>query len=64
MSSRRKTQNSPGPNELKASVIRRHGTIANFIRITGASKGTVYSALKYRRNGPEAKRIRELASIR
>lgn len=50
-----------GPNDLKAAVISRHGTIAAFIRSTGASKGTVYSALKFRRNGPEAQRIRRMA---
>lgn len=50
-----------GPHDVKAAIIRKHGTIAAFARATGKSAATVYSAIKNRRNGPVSREIRELA---
>lgn len=60
MSHKRKIS-TPSANDVKAEIIRKHGTIAEFIRITGNSAGTVYAAIKNRRNGPKSKAIRALA---
>lgn len=59
MRSAHKPKKKTPPNELKAAVIREHGTIAAYIRSSGRSAGTVYSALKNRRSGPVARAIRE-----
>ena len=49
-------------NELKASVIRRYGTITAFAVAIGETRATVYSALKLRRDGKVARRIRARAA--
>lgn len=57
-----KKKNPPvGPHDVKAAIIRKHGTIAAFIREHGKSAGTVYAAIKNRRNGPKSTAIRDLA---
>ena len=48
----------PGPFDLKAAIIRRHGTIAAYIRSTGKKAGTVYATIGGRRNGPKSIAIR------
>lgn len=59
--SRRPLNNSNGPHDVKAAIIRKHGTIAEFIRSKSLNAATVYAAIKNRRNGPTSRRIRELA---
>lgn len=51
-------------HDVKAAIIRKHGTIAEFIRVTGNKAGTVYAAIKNRRNGPKSEAIRKLALSR
>jgi hypothetical protein len=50
-----------GPHDVKAGLIRKHGTIAEYIRASGRRPGTVYAAIKGRRNGPIARAIRREA---
>lgn len=47
----------PGLHDVKAALIRKHGTIAAYIRKSGNSAGTVYAAIKARRNGPKSRAI-------
>lgn len=47
-----------GEHDVKAALIRKYGTIAEYIRISGRSAGTVYAAIKGRRNGPISRDIR------
>ncbi|QYM80264.1 hypothetical protein K0B96_06525 [Horticoccus luteus] len=52
-----KKKSSPMGNEVKAGLIAKHGTIAAYIRQTGHKAGTVYAAIKGRRNGPLSRLI-------
>jgi len=60
MSPRHKPKVSPG-NNLKASIIRRFGTIAAFAAHHNEKPATVYAALKFRRSGPISRAIRAAA---
>jgi hypothetical protein len=60
MTNKRKLS-AAGKNDVKAGIIRKHGTIAAFIRAEGFNAATVYSAIKNRRNGPTSRAIRALA---
>ena len=56
-----KQKNTPGAHDVKAAIIRKHGTIAAYIRASGLKPGTVYAAIKHRRNGRLSRKIREEA---
>lgn len=60
MANRHKPKLTPG-NELKASIIRRYGTIAAFAAHHEQKPATVYAALKFRRGGPVSRAIRAAA---
>lgn len=56
-----KQKKHSGDHEVKAALIAKHGTIAAYIRKSGHKAGTVYAAIKDRRNGPISRRIRQEA---
>lgn len=56
-----KTKLQRDSDRVKAGLIRKHGTIAAYIRQTGRKPGTVYAAIKFRRSGPESVAIRKEA---
>ena len=58
MAHRHKLKVTPG-NALKASIIRRYGTIDAFAKAKGHKVSTVYAALKFRRGGPVSVAIRD-----
>ncbi len=47
-----------GRYDVKAAIIRKHGTIAAYIRATGKKPGTVYAAIAGRRDGPVSRAIK------
>ena len=58
MRSRHKNNFPRGAHEVKAALIRKYGTIAAYIRESGHRPGTVYAAIRNRRDGPISRAIK------